>query len=746
MATEAPDRRPAAAGPPGRPSARASSRALAANLALSAASIVIVLGLAEGLCRLFDREPPPRPVASYITVWNDGEFYTVKSAATGWPPWEDYNRDGMRDREHALGKPPGAWRVMVLGDSVTLGYGLRPEQAFPQVLQDLLDARGLGAEVFNVAFSGWSTRQERIAYERIGRKYHPDDVLVAVCLNDIPEIHNNLTRPPAWVRALYARSALARTLVGARRHEIHDVEELFAQPESPTVRDAFARFAAELRALRAEVTGDGARFGVVVFPFRLQVAPGARAPVVQARIAALCAAEHIPVLDLLSSLRALGDDGFLDYDHLSAAGARLVAEVLAESPLLDAAGRETVAVAPAAGGAAGGVPAAQWIARLRAADAATRIAAARALGTTSAEAATAVPALTRALGDADPSVRAAVAWALGGYGPAAAPAIPALTDALRDMQPSLRAGAAHTLGATGAAARNAAPALVPLLADPAEEVRWRAEDALVSIGPDPRTCLPLLIPLVAERSGPGRGPAAAVIGRMGPSAAAAVPVLTAALEDARADVRWKAAWALGQIGAEARGAVPALIAMARDPEVGWHALDALGAIGPEARAAVPMLIASLGDASSNVRWRATLALGHIGPDGREAAALLARLLRDPADNVRLAAAHALGRVDPPLEAAARALAQALRGDADSRVRAAAAVSLARLPGGVERTLDALLAAARDPDPLVRADAVRALARATPTPAVSAVLGQALQDGDAGVRAEAARAARGHRTR
>ena len=635
---------------------------------------------------------------------------------------------------------------MVLGDSVTLGYGLRPEEAFPQVLQDLLDARGLGAEVFNVAFSGWSTRQERIAYERIGRKYHPDDVLVAVCLNDIPEIHNNLTRPPAWVRALYARSALARRLVGARHREIHDVEELFSQPESPTVRDAFARFAAELRALRAEVIGDGARFGVVVFPFRLQVEPGAPAPVVQARIAALCAAEHIPVLDLMSPLRLLGDAAFLDYDHLSAAGARRVAEVLAQSPLLDAAGRETVAVAPAPSGGSGGLPAAQWIARLRDGDPATRIAAARALGTTSAEAGTAVPALTRALGDGDAAVRAAAAWALGAYGPAAAPATPALVDALRDTQPSLRAGAAHALGATGEAARPAAAALVPLLADPAEEVRWRAEDALVSIGPDPRTCLPLLIPLVAERSGTGRGPAAAVIGRLGPSAAAAVPVLSAALDDARADVRWKAAWALGQVGAEARGAIPALIALARDPEVGWHALDALGAIGPEARTAVPMLTASLGDASGNVRWRAALALGRIGPDGRGAAVPLARLLRDPADNVRLAAAHALGRIDPPLAAAAPALAGALRGDADSRVRAAAAVSLARLPGGIERALDALLAAAHDPDPLVRTNTVRALAHAPPTAAVSAVLVQALQDRDAGVRAEAARATRGRRAR
>ena len=127
---------------------------------------------------------------------------------------------------------------MILGDSVTLGYGLRPEQAFPQVLQDLLDARGRPAEVFNVAFSGWSTRQERIAYERIGRRYRPDDVVVAICLNDIPEIHNNLARPPRLLQALHARSALVRRLVGAQRREIHDVEELSPRPSPRTCATA----------------------------------------------------------------------------------------------------------------------------------------------------------------------------------------------------------------------------------------------------------------------------------------------------------------------------------------------------------------------------------------------------------------------------------------------------------------------------------------------------------------------------
>jgi HEAT repeat protein/lysophospholipase L1-like esterase len=702
-----------------------------------------VLAGLEGVCRLFDHEPPARPVASYITVWNDGEFYTVKSAATGWPPWEDYNRDGMRDREHAVERQPGTRRVMMLGDSVTLGYGLRPEQAYPQVLQDLLDARGQPSEVFNVAFSGWSTRQERIAYERIGRRYHPDDVVVAVCLNDIPEIHNNLARPPRLLQALHARSALVRRLVGARRREIHDVEELFTAPESPSVRDAFARFFEEVRQLRGEVEADGGRFGLAVLPFRMQLeAPGT--PGVQERIAAFCAEQGIPFLDLLPRLRPLGAGAFLDYDHLSAAGARRVAEALADSALLGAADAGRAARAPEAIATtpAGASPAAPPLERLRDPDPTTRAATARALGNLGVDAPKVVPALERELKDPEPAVRAAAAWALGGFGPGAAAAASDLAIALADESPSVRAGAAHTLGTIGPAARPVASALVSHLDDPAEEVRWRAEDALARVGPDPATALPALLPLVADPAGRGRGGAASVIARMGPAARPAVPALISALSDAHGDVRWKAAWALGEIGPEARAAVPALVALVRDPDVGWHAIDALGSIGPDARAAVPILRSALADPSSNVRWRAALALSHIGPEAAPAVPDLLAALRDPVDNVRLGAVHALSRVAPEGAAAVPALAEALRRDGDSRVRAGAALALGHGVGGGEAARDALIAATRDPDALVRTAAVRTLGRAPSSPEVSAALARALSDSDPAVRAEAARAAKG----
>src|SRR5262245_17725333 len=159
-------------------------RDLAANLLLSVAASAVFLGGAEVLAR---RLEPPRRAATrepsaldWDAEWH-GEFYTRKPASADWPAGEEFNQDGLRDPPTAGDKPESMRRIVCLADSVTRGPDGHPEQAFPQQLQDRLDARAPGFEVFNVALWGWATRQERIAYERIARRYRPDQVLLGVC-------------------------------------------------------------------------------------------------------------------------------------------------------------------------------------------------------------------------------------------------------------------------------------------------------------------------------------------------------------------------------------------------------------------------------------------------------------------------------------------------------------------------------------------------------------------------------------
>jgi len=608
-------------------------QSLVGNLALGLAVSALFLGGLEALARLREARRPARPIASYIWDWEEkwsGDFYSVGSGAVGWPPWEEFNADGLRDRAHPVEKLEGTLRLVFLGDSVTQGAGIEPREAYPQVLQQRLDAEGRSVEVFNVALWGWSTRQEAIAYRRIARRYRPDRVVVAVCLNDIPELQNNLSRPPAWLAALHRRSALVRRLVNAEGKEIQTVEDLFAPKESPRVLEGFERFFAELRRLRDDVRADGAGFALVVFPFRFQLATDAPPPSAQARIASFCAAERIPCLDLLPRLRIAGESAFLDYDHLSPKGARVAADAIQAAGLVPGTPAE-VPTDPLA-----------------------------------------------ALAGTDAEARAAAAWALGGA-PAEPPVVQALASTLRrDARALVRARAAQSLGAFGAAARPASPALFEALGDPREPVRWAAAQALWRIG------------LVAP---------------------ADLAPLVEALRSHDPYVRGFAAWSLGELGPAARETVPALVeALRLDEGEGSAVARALAKLGPVAAEAAPALLEQLRSPEARRRFTAAEALGRIGPAARSAVPSLISSLRDEDDRVRSSAAQALGRMGPEARAAVPALMVVLRTDEDARSRALSARALGQIGPAARDAVATLNAAAGDPDPALRREVAKALAR------------------------------------
>ena len=212
-----------------------------------------------------------------------------------------------------------------------MGAGIEAHEAYPRVMADRLAERERRIEIFNVALWGWSTRQERIAYEKLVRRYRPDQVVVAICLNDIPELQNNLSRPPRWLTYLHQHSAFVRALVNAERREISSVEELFAKPDSRKVREGMRRFFDELTALNAQVRADGASVSLLIFPFRFQLQPEAPPPVAQQAIVGYARKMSLPVIDLLPAFKRAGDEVFMDYDHLSPSGARLTAEIILES-------------------------------------------------------------------------------------------------------------------------------------------------------------------------------------------------------------------------------------------------------------------------------------------------------------------------------------------------------------------------------------------------------------------------------
>jgi lysophospholipase L1-like esterase len=101
------------------------------------------------------------------------------------------NRDGVRGPEYSHEPPPGTFRIVVSGDSVTMGQGVEEDEAYSAVLESFLGDRGDGRryEVINLGISGLSIRHIVARLEKVGLRYRPHLVVYGFTLNDIEGEH-----------------------------------------------------------------------------------------------------------------------------------------------------------------------------------------------------------------------------------------------------------------------------------------------------------------------------------------------------------------------------------------------------------------------------------------------------------------------------------------------------------------------------------------------------------------------------
>ncbi|MGI9308931.1 MAG: SGNH/GDSL hydrolase family protein, partial [Gammaproteobacteria bacterium] len=107
------------------------------------------------------------------------------------------NSRGHRDDEVEVPKPEGVFRILLIGDSFTAGANVEQRDAYPQVLERLLNEDRLSAvpvnadngpiiEVVNAGVGGWSPFQYAQYLEYYGEAFEPDLVLAGVFVgNDI---------------------------------------------------------------------------------------------------------------------------------------------------------------------------------------------------------------------------------------------------------------------------------------------------------------------------------------------------------------------------------------------------------------------------------------------------------------------------------------------------------------------------------------------------------------------------------
>jgi len=95
------------------------------------------------------------------------------------------NSKGFRGtKEHEIVHPESCFRIVVQGDSVTLGHGVKDNETYSYFLEEMLNEDGFRAEVINMAVSGFGTAEEIIQFHEVAKKYKPDLVILGFFQND----------------------------------------------------------------------------------------------------------------------------------------------------------------------------------------------------------------------------------------------------------------------------------------------------------------------------------------------------------------------------------------------------------------------------------------------------------------------------------------------------------------------------------------------------------------------------------
>lgn len=276
-----------------------------------------------------------------------------------------FNRFGLRERDDlTLEKPAGVRRVVCLGDSFTLGWGVRAEHNWPVLVEGLLRGRDPAVQVLNCGGAGSAYADEyALALEHRHGRFAPDLVVVTLCLNDLLLTNGKLChyRPealpdvdlPAEARRWWMASALLRDLgraLGAStalaldpsRDWNRELQQLPAdhlwyrnKGETPAVYWVGGTPQRALRSMRDWCAAHGARFAVVVWPLLQGLGPGRFYPFggMHEELAVFCRQENLALLDLLPVLRGEPEERLWvspDDMHPNEHAQQVVAPALAE--------------------------------------------------------------------------------------------------------------------------------------------------------------------------------------------------------------------------------------------------------------------------------------------------------------------------------------------------------------------------------------------------------------------------------
>ncbi|HEY3475376.1 MAG TPA: SGNH/GDSL hydrolase family protein [Anaerolineales bacterium] len=341
------------------------------NIALAIISPLLLVGLFEGIAYVWEQRQANslyawELVASRRMVWEEhptpGAGYTLLKPGSHYE-WQgiavDINSRGLRGPETTYEKLPGTLRILNLGDSIVMGWGVREENTYGRRLEVMLNEKGSDGqrfEVINAGVPGWNLENALAYLQAEGLKYEPDLILLGLTLtNDIKGdsalLADNQPAPIKWLRSntyfwpfltVQLRWLEARSQ-GRERIDVidppTDPDKYF--PSDPGA-EQWNEFWGLVSAINRLAGDNDVPVVLIIFPLEFQVIDESYSTLSQEVLTSKAAEAGIPAVDLLPAFRQAClekpggrchlEDRYLFADvwmHPSVHGHQLIADELA---------------------------------------------------------------------------------------------------------------------------------------------------------------------------------------------------------------------------------------------------------------------------------------------------------------------------------------------------------------------------------------------------------------------------------
>ena len=256
------------------------------------------------------------------------------------------NSEGLRDREFSFEKPPDVYRVIMLGDSTTFGWGVKAEDTAAKFLERKLNANlpaGYNrAEVMNAGVGNYDTVQEVTYYETIGWKYHPDLVVLVFFINDPEPVP--IEKKGVLIDRSYLIAFATNRIDGVMRHAgVRPDWKTYYSSLYDDDRPGFQACKKALVSLANSIRSHDAKLLVAILPELHQINNDSYPfKAAHQKIKDVMAAENVPVLELIDGLKDHGPEENLWVtaldDHPNAKANNLISDQL-EQWILENAGQ-----------------------------------------------------------------------------------------------------------------------------------------------------------------------------------------------------------------------------------------------------------------------------------------------------------------------------------------------------------------------------------------------------------------------